>query len=131
MPKGERSQVWYPELVDALRAAWRPDLTWDSIVRLRDQLQVIIDDLRHRRGIEPPTILCRNCGHRGPAAQPTITVRAMLISVGRFGIEPLETARKRERDWARHRVLHDLNLIGRPQSILNPDHSHPRETRRT
>lgn len=119
MPAGERSQVWYPELVDALRAGWRTDLTWEAIVELRDHLQVMFDELRTGRGIEPPVIMCRKCGHKGPAAQPTITVRAMLISVGRFGIEPVESARRKEREWARHRGLYDLNLIGRVQSIVD------------
>jgi hypothetical protein len=114
MPAGERSQVWYPELVALLRREWRSDLPWEAIVELRDHLQSQIEGLRARRGIVPPVIRCSACGATGPAAPPTISIRAILLAVGRFGIEPSEAVRQRERNWARYRAQHDLNLLGRP-----------------
>lgn len=99
MPAGERSQVWYPELVALLRSRWRSDLSWEAMVGLRDHLQSQLQDLRGLRGIVPPVIRCPSCGARGPAAPPTISVRAMLLAVGRFGIEPTEAVRQRERNW--------------------------------
>src|SRR5438552_13149839 len=50
MPPGERHQVWYPELVARLRADWRPDLSWDAMVALRDQLQEDLERFRAQRG---------------------------------------------------------------------------------
>ena len=114
MPAGERSQIWYPEVVAVLRSKWCPDLSWEAIVDLRDHLQGRLEDLRRRRGILPPMIRCPSCGARGPAASPTISVRAMLLAVGRFGVEPPEVERQRERNWARYRAQHCLDLVGRP-----------------
>ena len=114
MPAGERSQVWYPQLVALLRSKWRSDLSWEAIVELRDHLQLELQDLRGRRGIVPPLIRCPSCAARGVATPPTISVRAMLLAVARFGIEPTEAVRERERNWARHRAQHDLNLFGQP-----------------
>lgn len=116
MPAGERSQVWYPELVALLRSRWRSDLSWEAMVELRDHLQSQLQDLRRHRGIVPPVIRCPSCGARGPAASPTISVRAVLLAVGRFGIEPTEAVRQRERNWARYRARHNLNLVGRPSA---------------
>ena len=128
MPAGERSQVWYPELVALLRSRWRSDLSWEAMVELRDHLQSQLQDLRGHRGIVPPVIRCPSCGARGPAAPPTISVRAMLLAVGRFGIEPTEAVRQRERNWARYRAHHNLNLVGRPSaggaSEARPAHEH-------
>jgi hypothetical protein len=128
MPAGERSQVWYPELVRVLRREWRSDLSWEATVELRDQLQSQLEDLRRRRGIFPPVIRCPSCGAMGPAAPPSISVRAMLLAVGRFGIELTEAVRQLERDWARHRAQHDLNLTGHPSaasaSEARPAHEH-------
>ena len=39
MPRGERSQTWFPELVAELRQSWRTDPTWEAVIDLRDQLQ--------------------------------------------------------------------------------------------
>ncbi len=116
MPSGERSQTWYPEVVELLRQSWAPDLSWHDVIALRDRLQVALEDLRARRGIVSATVRCSKCGVRAPGAEPKISVRAMLISVHRFGIDSLEITRKREREWARHRASHGLDLFGRPGS---------------
>jgi hypothetical protein len=113
MPAGERSQVWYPELVALLRTKWRADLSWEAIIELRDHLQGQLEDIRRRRGIRPPVIRCPCCGATGLAAPPTISVRALLLAVGRFNVEPADVQRQRERNWARYRAQHQLDLVGR------------------
>ena len=87
MPSGERSQVWYPEIVSLLREAWRPDLSWEAVVDLRGHLQQHLREFRTRRGIVPAMIRCPRCGATAPAASPLISVRAMLLALGRYGIE--------------------------------------------
>ena len=32
MPRGERSQTWFPELVAELRQSWRTDPTWEAVI---------------------------------------------------------------------------------------------------
>jgi hypothetical protein len=128
MPAGERSQVWYPELVASLRSKWRSDLTWEAIIELREHLQGQLQDLRRQRSILPPIIRCTSCGATGPAAPPTISVRAMLLAVGRFRIEPTDVARQRERNWVRYRTKHRLDLVGQQEStgvsMAQPAHEH-------
>ena len=124
MPRGERHQVWYPELVAHLRSEWRPDLSWEAIVELRGQLQGHLEQLRERRGILPAVIRCPCCGITAPAAPPLISVRAMLLAVGRYGIETHEVVRQRERAWTGYRAQHDLDLVGRRAADheLEPNH---------
>ena len=112
MPSGERSQVWYPELVAMLRERWRQNLSWEGIVELRADLQGKLDEIRRSRGILPPVFHCPSCGAVGPAKPPVISIRAMLISVGRFGIDTVEVAKNRERDWKRYRRDQGLDLLG-------------------
>ena len=50
------SQVGCPELAALLRSQWRQDISWESLVELRDRLQCQLEDLRRRRGIVPPVI---------------------------------------------------------------------------
>lgn len=113
MPAGERSQVWFPELVTELRQAWRTDATWEAVIDLRDRLQRRLEDVLGSRGIKPATVRCADCGHVGPGAPPAISVRALLLALQRFGIEPQDRVRRLEKEWSRHRALHRLDLYGR------------------
>ena len=112
MASGERSQVWYPEIVAMLREQWRQDLSWHGVVELRDSFQEKLDELRRSRGILPPVFCCPSCGEVGPAKPAVISVRAMLIPAGRFGIDTAEVAKDREREWKRYRREHGLDLLG-------------------
>lgn len=125
MPPGERSQTWYPEVVALLRSHWKPDLSWQAVIELRDQLQRELETLRASRGIQPPMFRCPHCGTHAPAAPPRISVRAMLLALGRFGIEPSDTVRQRESAWARYRAEHSLDLFGRAGPVVAGDgHQH-------
>jgi hypothetical protein len=122
MAAGERSQVWFPEIVDMLRARWRRDLTWQAMVEFRDALQEELDEIRHSRRILPPVFRCPSCGSVGPAKPPVISIRAMLISVRRFGIDSFEVSEQVEREWERYRRKNKLDLVGR-SSERRPAHS--------
>jgi len=109
-----------------LREQWRQDLSWQDVVELRDSLQNKLEDLRQSRGILPPVFRCPSCGAVGPAKPPVISVRAMLISVQRFGIDTVEVAKNREREWERYRLRHKLDLLGRVSKERTAD---PRSNR--
>lgn len=115
MPAGERSQTWFPELVAALRQSWRPDPTWQAVIDLRDQLQRGLEHILTSRGIKPATVRCSHCGHVAPGTPPAISVRAVLLALRRFGIEPEDRVRQLDKEWSRHRALLRLDLYGRAQ----------------
>ena len=124
MPAGERHQVWYPALVTRLRAAWRGDLSWDAIVALRGELQTQLEDYRAQRGIVPALCHCPHCGTTAPGAPPVISVRALLLAVGRFGIDSRDVVRARERAWAAYRAHEGLNLYGSRDAAEPSGHHH-------
>jgi hypothetical protein len=124
MAAGERSKVWFPEIVAMLRDRWRQELSWQSVVELRDLLQRKLDEIRQTRGILSPVFNCRSCGHVGPAKPPVISVRAMLISVRRFRIDTIEVVEDREREWERYRRKNKLDLLGGVSERLASDSCH-------
>jgi len=128
MPRGERSQTWFPELVAELRQSWRTDPTWETVVDLRDQLQRRLEHILSSRGIRPATVRCSHCGHVGPGTPPAISVRAVLLALRRFGIEPEDRVRQLDKEWSRHRALLQLDLYGRGrESGAAPLHGHIEE----
>jgi hypothetical protein len=85
MPRGERNETWFPELVAELRQSWRADPTWEAVIDLRDQLQRRREHILGSRGIRPAPVRCLHCGHVGPGAPPATSVRAVLLALRRFG----------------------------------------------
>ena len=119
MPSGDRSRVWFPEVVDALRDKWRCDMPFPNLIALRNELQEALSTLRRVRGIMPPTIRCPSCGVVGSANEPVISVRAMLIAAHRFGMASSDECDARAREWERYRKTHKLDLAGeRIESLI-------------
>src|SRR5258708_17993827 len=112
MPAGDRSRRWFPELVSELQASWRPERTWDAILALRSQLQRRLEDILVSRGIKPARVRCFHCGHVGPGAAPVLTVRAVLLALGRFGIESASAVQRLDKAWSKHRALQELDKVG-------------------
>lgn len=125
MPSGERSQVWYPSVVALLRREWRSDIAWDAVLQLRRDLQAELDGHQSAHGIVRATVRCPDCGSIEPGAPPQISVRALLLALGRFSIEPAERVGALEREWDRRRKERKLDRYGEP---VTPD-AQPRARR--
>jgi len=117
MPAGDAQRTWFPEMVNELRDHWRPGLSWSQLVGLRDEFDAMLHRIRSERKIRPPIVKCPNCHHVGPAAEPDVSVRAMLIALGRFGIVPIEDVKALDKRWAAHRKANRLDLNGKPMPL--------------
>jgi hypothetical protein len=114
VPSGDRSRTWFPEMVEVLRQGWRGDIGMDELIALANGLDCLLRDIRTKRGICSPTIQCRKCGKRGPAAAPRVSVRATILAAGRFGIGQQDEVAQTELLWNRYRLNERLDLYGRP-----------------
>jgi hypothetical protein len=115
MPSGDRQRVWFPEMIEMLRREWHASLSRDELIALRDRVDGELQRLRSERNIRPPTFACPACGTLGAAAEPSVSVRAMIIALGRFGIADAAIARQLENRWNAHAKAHSLGLDGRPR----------------
>jgi hypothetical protein len=113
MPAGDPQRTWFPEMVEELRRRCRMGMSFTELVELRDQLDAMLHQIRSERHISTPVIRCPRCGHVGPAAEPDVSVRAMILAVGRFGVGPVEHVKALEKRWAAHRREYGFDLHGR------------------
>lgn len=113
MPSGDAHRTWFPEMLDALRARWRADLSFEQLIDLRGDLDTMLQRIRSERHIRPPVIRCPYCGHVGEAVEPDVTVRAMILSLVRFGIAPAEQVKGLDKRWAAYRKQNGLDLYGK------------------
>jgi hypothetical protein len=105
-------------MIERVRAEWRDGLSFPSLIGLRDTLEAMLRGIRSDRCIRPPTFKCPVCGTEGPAAQPRISVRAMILSLARFQISSSEQAKILERAWATYRKQNQLDLYGKAEAIV-------------
>lgn len=85
MAAGDAQRVWFPEMIERLRSRWNQDMSLDALVVLRDELDAMLQRIRAERHIRPTVFRCPKCGHVGEGRQPHVSVRAMILSLGRFG----------------------------------------------
>ena len=123
MASGDASRVWFVEMVSILREQWSSSLEWEEWVRLRDRLDTELHIIRTTRGIRSPIILCPSCQKRVRAAEPSVSVRAMILALERFGIIEKGEAKALEKKWELVRRTNKLDLHGKPKIDKEPVHT--------
>jgi hypothetical protein len=118
MAAGDAQRVWFPEMIERLRMQWHRGMSCDAPIALRDELDAQLQRIRSERRIHRPIFKCPCCGHVGEGADPHVSVRAMILSLGRFGIASSAQTSAIEKRWAAHRKQHGLDLDGK--SIVGP-----------
>ncbi len=113
MAAGDPQRVWFPEMIEKLRAEWRPDMSLESLIELRDFLDSMLHRIRKTGGIRTRIITCRSCGYTGPAGEPRVSVLAMILSLERFGLAGPDQTKTLDRGWASYRKKHQLDLFGK------------------
>ncbi len=124
MASGDASRTWFSEMVEALRQEWRPDMPWEQVIALCDRLEAMLQEIRSSRQIRLPTMWCPSCNERTQQAPPSVSVRALIFALGRFGIAPQAEVKSLEKRWAKHRKENSLDRNGRPSEPIITPSSH-------
>ena len=93
MPAGDAHRVWFPQMIERLRSHWHDGISFEGLIELRDDLDGILGRIRSQRNIRSPIFRCPTCGATGPSAEPRVSVRALILTLGRFGIATKEQTR--------------------------------------
>jgi hypothetical protein len=116
MPSGDAQRTWFPEMIVRLRSEWHEGVSMPALISLRDELDAMLQGIRTGRNIQTPIVTCRRCGTTGPAAEPHVSVRALILAVARFGIASRDQTRRLEKAWAEYRKQHRLDIEGKAPS---------------
>jgi hypothetical protein len=117
MAAGDGNRVWFPEMIETLRSRWNAAMPFPVLIELCNILDGMFQRRRPRGPILPPGSRCPECGRIvGSERQErhSISVRATILSLGRFGIASPEVTKRTEKEWARYRAENRLDLYGRP-----------------
>jgi hypothetical protein len=116
MPSGDAQRIWFPEMIVRLRSEWHERVSMPALINLRHELDGMLQRIRTDRNIQTPIITCRRCGTTGPAAEPHVSVRALILAVARFGIASKDQTHALEKAWAEYRKQHQLDIKGKTLS---------------
>ena len=120
MPAGDAQRTWFPEMVDVLRRHWHAAMSAAQWIGLRDQLDAMLEALRTQRAIRPPLIYCPTCKTRHRARFLRVSVRALILALGRFGIASHDEMRACDKLCKQYRREHQLDLYGQPAATGTP-----------
>jgi hypothetical protein len=114
MPAGDPQRTWFPQMIRRLRTEWHPEMSMEMIIDLRDQLDEMLHQIRRLGRIQTTNFTCPKCGKTGHSAQPMVSLRAMILALGRFQVAPMEQVKALEKAWARYREERKLGIEGKP-----------------
>jgi hypothetical protein len=112
MASGDAQRTWFPELIEMLGQAWSPSMSESEWIALRDRLNASLQAIRSARNIQPAMMWCPNCQARHRSAPPQVSVRAMILALGRFDIASAAEVKALERRWNTYRTRHQLDRYG-------------------
>jgi hypothetical protein len=116
MAAGDGNRVWFPEMIENLRSRWNLAMPFPDLVELCNILDGMLERRRPSGPILPPGSRCPECGRivgSESKQRHRISVRATILSLGRFGIASPEVTRRTEKEWARYRAENRLDVYGR------------------
>jgi hypothetical protein len=103
-------------------------MSFEATVELRDELDAMLQRIRSEQHIRTPVFKCPQCGHVGEGAQPHVSVRAMLLSLERFGIADAGQVKTLEKSWAVFSQQNRLDIFGKGEGLTSakaPRCGHP------
>lgn len=101
-------------MIKYLRLHWDSQLSMPKIIGLRQELDEMLRRIRTTRSIKTPVFTCPKCGLRAHGAEPRVTVRALILALGRFEITSQAEAKALEKRWKQYRAANQLNMMGDP-----------------
>jgi hypothetical protein len=84
-----------------------------TLIGLRNELDGTLQRIRVSRNVQTPIITCRRCGRTGHAAEPRVSVRALILALARFEVASRAQTRALEKEWASYRKQHRLGVEGK------------------
>ncbi len=113
MPPGDAQRMWFPEMLEALTAAWSPSTTWQELADLCSRMTEQRKTLRQSRGILAPLMRCPKCGTAARADDGDISIRSALFALKKSGTVTDADFKRLDADWKKHRAAHCLDPYGR------------------
>jgi len=102
-------------MIEMLRSQWNESMTFPRLIELCASIDEMFQQRRPTGPSLPPGFRCPKCGRIVTSesfGRHRISVRATVLTLGRFGIVSPAVTKKIEKEWAKYRTQNGLNLYG-------------------
>ena len=113
MAQGDAQRAWFPEMLSILRKRWYPDISWEEVSKICDDMQRLRDEIRERKNIKPVRMYCKKCGKYSETVPPKISIRSLLFALRKVDIVTEEEFKTSDRNWKKYRKENNLDLFGK------------------
>jgi hypothetical protein len=106
-------------MIEMLRSQWNESVTFTKLIELSASLDEMFQQHRPVGPRLPPGSRCPKCGRIVKSenfGRHRISVRATILTLGRFGIATPALTKKIEKEWEKYRAQNGLDLYGRPST---------------
>ena len=118
MASGDAQRTWFPEMIEMLNQTWSASMSESEWLALRDRLDTILQTIWSARHILPAMMWCPHCQARHRSAPPKVSVRAIILALGRFGMASASEVKALERRWNTYRRRHHLDRYGMKEAVV-------------
>src|SRR3989442_1545458 len=110
-------------MIELLRSQWNESMTFPRLIELCTSIDELFQQRRPIGPTLPPGSRCPKCGRMVRSesfGRHRISVRAAILTLGRFGIASSALTKKIEKEWAKYRTQNGLDLYGYPAPVHKP-----------
>ena len=118
MPSGDAHRTWFPEMIEMLREEWNPSMSYEELISFRDRLDVALQTIRTDRNIIPPMMWCPHCKKRQRSVPSKVSIRAIILALGRFRILPEDEVKTSEKRWKKYSKENGLDIYGNKKQVI-------------
>jgi hypothetical protein len=116
VPAGDGNRVWFPDMIEMLRSQWNETVTFRRLIELSASLDEMFQQHQPAGPRLPSGSRCPECGRIVKSenfGRHRISVRATILTLGRFGIAAPALTKKIEKEWERYRAQKSQNGFDR------------------
>ena len=124
MAAGDAQRVWFPKMIDELRAFWSEARGWVELADFCGHMTERRKEIRAEKGIRPPKIApplppgvrCPGCGRVSKtAARPDplgVSIRSALFALKNNEVISADEFKDLDKNWMKHKRKNKLDAYG-------------------
>ena len=118
MPAGDAQRVWFPEMLEELKASWSKTMSWDELSDFCARMSEKSKQIRRERGIMDAMMRCPKCGKRTRSSVSNVSIRSALFALKKDGLLDEADFKQFDKSWIKYKKRNGLDAYGR---IADPD----------
>ena len=113
MPSGDSQRVWFPEMLEKLKADWNPSLSWEEQINICERQTKFREQIWDKQNIKAAKVWCPNCEEYHESRPQPITIRSMLFALKKIGVINDIELKKIDKFWKKYRHEYKLDSCGK------------------